>query len=105
MEGDKRPLDPLFALDAQAGDIVSLLLVVSLAGTSLVLAVRGSWWATAIPAAVCGLGAAAYLTSEPNPPGGGDSDPARLIGVFLLYAGGAWLLVAFAIVLLARALR
>jgi hypothetical protein len=98
-------VDPVFALDAQGGDIASLLVIASLALTSLLLALRGSWWATAIPGALFALGAAAYLTSEPDPPWGGDSDPGRLIGAFLLYAGGAWLLVALAVVLLVRRLR
>ena len=97
-------MELVFALDAQVGDLVSLLVVASLATASLFLALRGSWWATAIPGAVFTLGAAAFLSGEPNP-SGGDSDPGYLIGVFLLYAGAAWLLVALAVVLLVRGLR
>lgn len=96
-------METVFALDAQVDDMASLLVAVTLGGTSLVLALRGSWWATAIPTAVFALGAMAYLTSEPNH-SGGDSDPAGLLGVALLYIGGAWFLVALAITLLARRL-
>jgi hypothetical protein len=96
-------MDPVVALDAQGGDIATLLLIVALGGTSLVLALRGSWWATAIPAAVATLGA--YLTSAADPSTGGDADPAGLLGVVLLYAGGAWLLAALAVTVLARLLR
>jgi hypothetical protein len=98
-------VDPVFALDAQAGDIASLLLFLSLAGFTLFLALRGSWWATAPPAAIVALGAAAYLTSEPDSPGSGEFDPARLAGMIFLYFGGAALLLTVVLVLLARWLR
>ena len=91
------------ALDAQVGDIASLLVVVTLAGTSLVLARRGSWWATAIPAAVFAFGAWAYVANdEPEPAGGTDIEQA--LGAVLMCIGAAWFVVAVAITLLARRL-
>jgi hypothetical protein len=72
---------------------------------TLVLATRGSWWAAAIPGVVVGLGVIAYLTSEPDPPWGGDSDPDRLIGVAFLTIGVPWLVVALLVVAVSRAIR
>ena len=58
-------METVFALDAHPADIAPLLVAVTLGATSLVLALRGSWWATAIPAAVFAFGAWAF-SQTPN---------------------------------------
>jgi hypothetical protein len=45
------------------------------------------------------------MNSEPDPPWGGDSDPERLIAVFLLFTGVPWFLVVLFITVAAKRVR
>ena len=82
---------------------IALLVVVAL--PSLWLAARGSWWALTMPGIACFLGLLAYANSEPDPPWGGDSDPERLLAVFMLFVSVPWFVVVLLITVAARSVR
>ena len=103
-------MDHALAISAAAAQLdlddaapVGLLVVVAI--PSLWLAVRGSWLALGMPGIACFLGLLAYMNSDPAPPWGGDSDPERLLAVFMLFVSVPWFLVVFLITVAARSVR
>jgi len=71
--------------------------VIVLGAASLLLAIQGRWLSVALPVVMTALGLVLYLAGAPAPPGGGDADPMRLMGMGLLIFGGPWLAVVIAI--------
>jgi hypothetical protein len=81
-------------------DPVAIFIVVVFA-LSLFGAVTGQRWGFAFPVGAGLLGIVLFAAGEPTGPGGGDSDPQRLIGGVLIIIAVPWALV-YAVVAVAR---
>ena len=65
------------------------------------LAVRGWWWASALPGAIAAGGATLYLANA----GQMDLAGGKLVGMMMAVAGVPWLLIVVVVTLAARAYR
>ena len=80
-------------------------IAVILFAATVALALRGSWWAPAIPAALCGTGALLYLANAGDLAEYENGYEDKFAGIICMVVGGPWLLIALVITLAARAYR
>ena len=76
-----------------------------LAGVSLLLGLPGSNWGALLPAVVAALGGLTFVTGEPPPDWGGDSDPQRILGGIVFVVGVASAVVVLVVAAAVRSLR